>query len=59
MKDICKGTRNGEHEEGIAKVVKELKLTKTCSVRSLPCPTDSFWNLVIPADSGGIHRNEI
>ena len=34
MKDICKGTRDGEPEEAIAKAVKELKATRNRSVQS-------------------------
>ena len=34
LKDIRKGTRDGEPEEAVAKVVKELKTTRAHSVRS-------------------------
>ena len=34
LKDIRKGTRDGEPEEAVAKVVKELKTTHARSVRS-------------------------
>ena len=40
LKDIRRGTRDGEHEEAIAKVVKEIKTTHDRSVRS------AEWSLV-------------
>ena len=34
LRDIYKGTREGDHEEAVAKVVKELKATRSCSVHT-------------------------
>ena len=34
LKDICKGTKEGDHEEAVAKVVKSLMATRSHSVQS-------------------------
>ena len=43
----------------MATSIMATSIVSMATSRSLPCPTDSFQNLAIPADSGGFWRNEI